>query len=68
MKKSTDASYESFKFLNDSSPTNMPVLPLFTGDKRMYIGGMERNLSIKIKQDQPFPWEVIAIIMNGQSY
>lgn len=68
MKKSTDASYESFKFLNDSSPTNMPVLPLFTGDKRMYIGGMERNLSIKIKQDQPFPWEVTAIIMNGQSY
>lgn len=49
-------------FRDSSMDMDSPV-PLFTGDKRVsFRGNNDRNLQIYIKQDQPLPMTVIALM------
>jgi hypothetical protein len=50
------------QFRTSANPMNQPV-PLFTGDKRLpYPKGYDRDAKVYIKQEQPLPMTVLAIM------
>jgi hypothetical protein len=59
--------WQTFEFVGDANQSDSPV-ELFTGDKRVQIGNVDRNLSIEILQDKPLPFELMAIVFNGMIY
>lgn len=58
---------QRFDFVGNGNPSDAPV-DLYTGDKRVHIGDLGRNLSIFIGQDKPLPFELLAIIFQGMIY
>ena len=66
-RKGQDTSWQQLAFAPDGAPSDAPV-PTYTGDKRAHVGNVERNCSIRVQQNKPLPFELLALVFKGMIY
>lgn len=64
VRKKGQTEWQTFTSALDSTPSDA-ALPRFTGDKRFNVGGVDRSFALEIRVDQPVPFELLAIVLQG---
>lgn len=67
VKREGQTDWQRAKLVFDVNESDGPV-ELYTGDIRVHVGNVDRNMCIMIKNDKPLPFELLAVIFQGMIY